>query len=120
MKNLTETSKRLLCERTGAERRASPRRTPALAAWLMVLWGTLCGATVMAAEGTAGEASAAAETGPARDANEAAQAEGAQSPAAAADEEGNAGDAGTAGDDEVFVPTEEISEDFAVSFPVDI
>ena len=39
---------------------------------------------------------------------------------AAPAETGSPGDSDANGEPEVFVPTEEISEDFAVSFPVDI
>ena len=100
------------------------RRGPMLAAWLLPLLLALGPAGTCMAAGA--EPESAGDSG-------AGESSGTEAQADASDKPGNggAGDArapdepadatpGKDGGPEVFIPTEEISEDFAVSFPVDI
>ena len=82
-----------------------------LAALLFCAWQPL---GVLAAEGAAAQPPAGAKESDRRDDSEAAKADTAQGDPQG-DPQGDGGDS-----PEIFVPTEEISEDFAVSFPVDI
>ena len=93
------------------KRRGSRGTATLLAALLFWTWQPL---GVLAAEGAAAQPPAAAKESDRRNDSKAAKADTAEG-----DRQGNRqGDGGDS--PEIFVPTEEISEDFAVSFPVDI